>query len=179
MTGYPEMTSTAFRIQTIPNVLYCPFVRFLKGPHQVCDVGGVGHGGSFLLGATWPFFVNRCHTPDSHTSVPQSVGGGSSNVRKNRFYSALDTKVPTPLPLPAEKTACTGKVSLCPTGSGVCSRTLALQPWLPVLGTIVKLFSSVCVAAELPLLASVTCRRRRPADPASRVTAALSPECSQ
>jgi len=80
--------------------------------------------------------------------------------------------------LPAEKTACTEKVSLFPhpganeigtstervdeeaigaTGSGIGSRTLALQPWLPVLGTIVKLFSSVCVAAELPPLASVTC----------------------
>jgi hypothetical protein len=69
--------------------------------------------------------------------------------------------------------------TICPTGSGICSGTLALQRWLPVLGTIVKLFSSVCVAAELPPLASVTCHRRRSAGPALRVTAALSPECPQ
>src|SRR6202007_53008 len=60
-----------------------------------------------------------------------------------------------------------------PTGSGIGSRTLALQPWLPVLGTIVKLFSSVCVAAELPPLARVPCHRRRPPGPVLRVIAAL------
>src|ERR1700760_3939514 len=113
-----------------------------------------------------------------------------------RSYSVslLRAKVPTSLPLPAEKTACTEKVSLLPhpganeigtsiervdegaigpTGSGIGRRTLALQPWLPVLGTIVKVFSSVCVAAELPPLVSVTCHRRRFAGPALRVTAAL------
>src|SRR6201993_1532188 len=114
----------------------------------------------------------------------------------NRSYSVslLTAKVPTLLPLSAEKTTCTEKISLFPhpganeigtstervdegaigpTGTGIGSRTLALQPWLPILGTIVKLFSSVCVAAELPPLASVTCHRRRPAGPALRVTAAL------
>ena len=107
----------------------------------------------------------------------------------------LAAKVPTPLPLPAEKTPCTEKVSLFPqpganetgtstervdegaigpTGGCIVSRTLALQPWLPILGTMVKLFGSVCVAAELPPLAS----RRRPAGPALRVTAAIT-DCPQ
>ena len=119
----------------------------------------------------------------------------------NRSYSVslLTAKVPTLLPLSAEKTTCTEKISLFPhpganeigtstervdegaigpTGSGIGSRTLALQPWLPILETIVKLFSSVCVAAELPPLASVTCHRRRPADPAWWVAAAIT-ECPQ
>ncbi|HXP09283.1 MAG TPA: hypothetical protein VN828_12340, partial [Acidobacteriaceae bacterium] len=91
----------------------------------------------------------------------------------------LTAKVPTPLPLSAEKTLApkryrsfrtgtneigtsTGRVdegAIGSTGRGIGSRTLALQPWLPVLGAIVKPFSSVCVVA---LLANVTCRKRRP-----------------
>lgn len=63
-----------------------------------------------------------------------------------------------------------------PTGSGIGSRTLALHPWRPYWEQ--SLFSSVCVAAELPPLASVTCHRRRPADPALWVAAAIT-ECPQ
>jgi hypothetical protein len=100
--------------------------------------------------------------------------------------------------LSAEKTTCTEKVSLFPhpganeigtstervdegaigpTAGGIGSRTLALHLWLPALGTIVKLFSSVCLVAELAPLASVNYHSRRSAVPILWVTAALSAEC--
>jgi hypothetical protein len=134
-----------------------------------------------------------------NTKGPSQKKALSAFLATSYSVSLLRAKVPTSLPLPAEKTACTEKVSLSPhsgvneigtsteridegaigpTGSGIGSRTLALQPWLPILETIVKLFSSVCVAAELPPLASVTCHRRRPADPAWWVAAAIT-ECPQ
>lgn len=138
--------------------------------------------------------VPRPHRSVQISKEPSQKKALSAFLINSYSVSLLTAKVPTLLPLSAEKTACIEKVSLFPhpganeigtstervdegaigpTGSGIDSRTLALHPWFPILETIVKLFSSVCVVAELPPLDSATCHRRRPADPALWIAAAI------